>query len=393
MPDRRERQPATQAAPYQKRRQGTNLAFAVILVGLVAEVLVLYGPALRFSFLLDDSYDLVIVRQTSYRELLLRPLPGFSYYRPLSFALYKLVHDLWGETEPWHYHLLSVSLHALNTLLLALLIRKVAGIVAAALSASLFAAFPFAYQAVQIACSLPHLLVTSAMLGTLVLWEQGMEQPGRTRRLLRCSATAMALAAPGFHETGVLTGTLVILWTALRLFQREAAPASLRLRATAVGLLLVVVQIYLGALVAGLDAGMAYNTWPTLDGALVPGGLFVQQPWWANLFENPKTVQFLHRAGAYVLLLAALWHVITTLRAEPGTQHAARSVLLFAMICGQAALGITALVLVVPFGWALAHHAFAIVTLGFAVAHWRGTVGAYPLIQTEPARSKQSLFT
>lgn len=216
MPDRRERQPATQAAPYQKRRQGTNLAFAVILVGLVAEVLVLYGPALRFSFLLDDSYDLVIVRQTSYRELLLRPLPGFSYYRPLSFALYKLVHDLWGGTEPWHYHLLSVSLHALNTLLLALLIRKVAGLVAAALSASLFAAFPFAYQAVQIACSLPHLLVTSAMLGTLVLWESGMEQPGCTRRLLRCSATAMALAAPGFHETGVLTGTLVILWTALR---------------------------------------------------------------------------------------------------------------------------------------------------------------------------------
>ena len=60
-------------------------------------------------------------------------------------------------------------------------------------------------------------------------------------------------------------------------------------------------QIYLGALVAGLDAGLSYNTWPLMDGALVPGGLLVQEPVWINLFENPKTVQFVHRCGAYLL--------------------------------------------------------------------------------------------
>ena len=143
--------------------------------------------------------------------------------------------------------------------------------------------------------------------------------------------------------------------------------------------LLVLFQIWLGALVAGLDAGMAYNTWPLMDGAIVPGDLFVQQPWWANLFENPKTVQFVHRIGAYLVLAAALWHAIAAMRAEPGSTHSRRAALLLALVVAQAALGITALVLVVPFGWALIHHAFAIVVLGFAVAHWRGTAGAYPM--------------
>jgi len=70
-----------------------------------------------------------------------------------------------------------------------------------------------------------------------------------------------------------------------------------RLRATAVGLVvLVLAQIYLGALVAGLRAGLIYNTWPTIDGALVPAGarLFFEQPLWRNFFENALTVQFQH---------------------------------------------------------------------------------------------------
>ena len=141
-----------------------------------------------------------------------------------------------------------------------------------------------------------------------------------------------------------------VMWVARGLAPHSAPPAdSATRRFAGLMVLLVLFQIWLGALVAGLDAGMAYNTWPLMDGAIVPGDLFVQQPWWANLFENPKTVQFVHRIGAYLVLAAALWHAIA------------------------------ALVLVVPFGWALIHHAFAIVVLGFAVAHWRGTAGAYPM--------------
>lgn len=136
-------------------------------------------------------------------------------------------------------------------------------------------------------------------------------------------------------------------------------------------------QIYLGAIVAGLDAGLSYNTWPLMDGAIVPGGLFVQQPAWINLFENPKTVQFVHRLGAYLLFALALWHMIASLRAAPETTHARRSVLLFALVTVQAAIGITTLLLQVPIGWGVLHQGGALVVLGFAIAHWRGFVGTY----------------
>ena len=137
-------------------------------------------------------------------------------------------------------------------------------------------------------------------------------------------------------------------------------------------------QIYLGALVAGLHAGWSYNTWPLMDGAIVPGGLFVHQPWWLNLFDNPKTVQFIHRLGAYVLLALALVHMIASLRAAPETTHARRSVVLFGLVCLQALIGILTLVWQVPLGWGLAHQGGALVVLGFAIAHWRGFVGEYP---------------
>jgi cytochrome c oxidase assembly protein subunit 15 len=142
---------------------------------------------------------------------------------------------------------------------------------------------------------------------------------------------------------------------------------------------LVLVQIYLGALVAGLHAGMTYNTWPLMDGAIWPDGLLTQQPWWINFFENPKTVQFMHRMGAYVVFAAAIWHAVATLRAAPGTAHARRAVILMLLVSLQAVVGIATLLSVVHLHTALTHHALAIVVLGFAAAHWRGTRGAYPL--------------
>lgn len=141
----------------------------------------------------------------------------------------------------------------------------------------------------------------------------------------------------------------------------------------------VLVQIYLGGLVAGLDAGLTYNTWPLMDGALVPGGLFAQTPAWINIFENPKMVQFIHRIGAYVILALALWHAIATWRAEPGSTHARRATLQVVLVVLQAAIGIVTLIMVVPIGWALLHQGMALVVLGFATAHWRATKGPAPL--------------
>ncbi|QFY59734.1 heme A synthase [Rhizobium grahamii] len=137
-------------------------------------------------------------------------------------------------------------------------------------------------------------------------------------------------------------------------------------------------QIYLGALVAGLDAGFSYNTWPLMDGAIVPSDLLIQQPAWINFFENPKTVQFIHRLGAYTLLALTLLNMIIALSAAPSTTHARRAVVLFVLVIVQAAIGIATLLLQVPVHWGLLHQAGALVVFGFAVANWRGFYGEYP---------------
>lgn len=137
-------------------------------------------------------------------------------------------------------------------------------------------------------------------------------------------------------------------------------------------------QIYLGALVAGLDAGMSYNTWPLMDGSIVPGDLLIQQPAWINFFENPKTVQFVHRIGAYVLFLAAFAQMIWLFRVSRGSTHCRRGIVFFILIVIQASLGIATLLTQVDLHAALTHQAGALIVLGFAMAHWRGFVGEYP---------------
>ncbi|MHA6685550.1 COX15/CtaA family protein [Mesorhizobium sp. A556] len=176
-----------------------------------------------------------------------------------------------------------------------------------------------------------------------------------------------------------------LIFTATMLVARGLAPHSRpsasrpTQRLAGIIVLLVLIQLYLGGLVAGLHAGLSYNTWPLMDGRLIPGDLFIMEPAWRNLFESPKTVQFIHRVGAYVVFLVALWHMIATLRREQGTTHARRAAVLFLLVTMQAVLGIGTLVMHVPLDMALTHQAFALVVLGFAAAHWRGTKGAYPL--------------
>ncbi len=171
------------------------------------------------------------------------------------------------------------------------------------------------------------------------------------------------------------------LYVARGLAPHSAALAHTRMRRFA-GLMVLAlfVQIFLGALVAGLDAGMSYNTWPHMDGALVPAGLFTAiEPAWRNVFETPKTVQFLHRMSAYALLALALLHAFQASRREAGTPHAARAWVLAALVLAQAGVGIAALLSQVQLHVALAHQAMAFIVLGFAVAHWRGTKGPYAL--------------
>lgn len=130
---------------------------------------------------------------------------------------------------------------------------------------------------------------------------------------------------------------------------------------------LVLLQILLGALVAGLDAGMTYNTWPLMDGSLVPSGLLFMDPWYVNFWDNITTVQFQHRMGGYLVAIVAVIVAWAAWRAGAARLAA----LLVAAVFAQIALGVWTVLGVVPLGPALAHQAGGVVLLllSLAMAH------------------------
>jgi cytochrome c oxidase assembly protein subunit 15 len=173
-----------------------------------------------------------------------------------------------------------------------------------------------------------------------------------------------------FHLTLACLIYVALIWTALRRASRPPAPV--RLRAVAKLLLaLVLVQIYLGALVAGLRAGLIYNTWPLIDGQLVPAAsqLFFGEPWWRNFFENPLTVQFDHRLVAYALWVVAVLHAVDVGRNLRQGAALWGAVALAAAVTLQAGLGIMTLLEQAPLALALMHQTMAMVVLTVAAVH------------------------
>jgi len=172
------------------------------------------------------------------------------------------------------------------------------------------------------------------------------------------------------HLTLALLIFAAIVWTLRRLTDRPALVIASRLKITsAVLLALTFVQLYFGALVAGLRAGRVYNTWPEIDGALIPSAdrLLFETPWWRNLFDNTLTVQFEHRMTAYVLFGLAILHAADTVRSRAGRRVVSGAWWLVAAIALQATLGVLTLLRQVPIDLALAHQAVAIVVLTLAV--------------------------
>src|ERR1700761_645971 len=165
---------------------------------------------------------------------------------------------------------------------------------------------------------------------------------------------------------------VAILWTAGRLDERAAIPVPRVVRATANALLVLVLgQIYLGALVAGLRAGYVYNTWPLIDGSFIPSAarLFFNVPLWRNFFENTLTVQFDHRMMAYAIWVAAVLHAVNAARTCRSGPVVAGAIALAIAVTLQAALGIATLLMVVPIPLALSHQAMAMIVLTVATVH------------------------
>ncbi|MDX2308528.1 MAG: COX15/CtaA family protein [Hyphomicrobium sp.] len=132
---------------------------------------------------------------------------------------------------------------------------------------------------------------------------------------------------------------------------------------------LVFLQVVLGAFVAGLKAGLHFNTWPLMNGALIPEGLFSEVPWVLNFFENPTTTQFNHRIVAYVVVALGLWHAWTIIRRGAEGDVRASALLLAGGLAAQMALGIVTLLHAVPIGLGIAHQGFAAVVMALAVRH------------------------
>ena len=159
----------------------------------------------------------------------------------------------------------------------------------------------------------------------------------------------------------------LIAWYALLLGRTEPALMTARrnrdagLFGLSTGLMhLAFVQILLGALVAGIDAGRSYTDWPLMGGEVFPSAAFVIDPLWRNFFENPGLVQFIHRTAGYLLLIlgAVVW-----LR---GRRSANRGVvagvnLMMLALVAQIVLGVVTVYNAAPWPLALGHQFLAVV--------------------------------
>ncbi len=160
----------------------------------------------------------------------------------------------------------------------------------------------------------------------------------------------------------------MLLWTAMNLLRPvpEAAPASLR-RWTQVAAWLAFAAMLAGGFVAGIRAGFDYNTFPLMEGRLVPEGYWRLEPAWTNLTANIPAVQFNHRLLATAALAAAAWAALLAVRRLPRGRVRGAVVGLAIAVALQYALGIATLLAVVPVWLGTLHQAVAVLVLTGAV--------------------------
>jgi len=164
-----------------------------------------------------------------------------------------------------------------------------------------------------------------------------------------------------------------MFWVALGLLtDRVTGSASPGLRKlTGIATLWIFFTMLAGGFVAGLDAGLTYNTWPLMDGKFIPDGLFSMSPFFLNFFENVTTVQFDHRMMAYgtIFLVVFIWW--TARKAGLSGKALIPFHHLLGLMVLQVALGIATLLLAVPISLGALHQvvAFLLLTAGLWSLH------------------------
>ena len=163
-----------------------------------------------------------------------------------------------------------------------------------------------------------------------------------------------------------------MFWIALDMLHSRSAqrlrPSGLPRLAVSLAAL-VFVSALTGGLVAGIRAGFAYNTFPLMNGHVVPPEIFMIEPWYLNFFNNMATVQFDHRLLAWLLAFLVPWFWWRVMRADLGVSARTRLAahFLLATLVAQIALGISTLVLVVPISLAAAHQGGAVLLFAAAL--------------------------
>lgn len=215
----------------------------------------------------------------------------------------------------------------------------------------------------SLAPALAGLFVLGGFQGFLGWWMVSSGLTGRT-------AVSQYRLAVHLAAAGVLFVALVWVVRSLRarVPRIEALPAGFVAAVAGLGAL-VFLQIVIGAFVAGLRAGHAFNTWPLMEGRLVPAGLAVMEPLWRNLFENALAVQFVHRVVAYAIAAYAAVLVWKGRGAVGLSGFHAWLPLIGWLVLAQVLLGIVTLLLVVPIWAGLAHQALAFILLGCIAAY------------------------
>jgi cytochrome c oxidase assembly protein subunit 15 len=179
---------------------------------------------------------------------------------------------------------------------------------------------------------------------------------------VRVSVSQYRLA---IHLGTALLLLIAMIWIGLEYLKSSTARGDARRGYALVAL--VYVQMLLGALVAGLHAGLIYNTWPDMNGRVFPENPFFSSPWWINFFENDGLAQFDHRIGAYVVAAFAAFIYAKGVKLTGPAKSSAK--LVAAITAVQIGLGIATLLLVVPEGLAAAHQITAALLLAAAVWH------------------------
>jgi len=167
------------------------------------------------------------------------------------------------------------------------------------------------------------------------------------------------------HLGAALLLLVAILWIALEYLRGESGKGDAKRGFGFIAL--VYVQMLLGALVAGLHAGLIYNTWPDMNGHVFPESPFFAAPWWINFFENDGLAQFDHRIGAYIVAGFAAFIYLRGIKLSGAAKASAKAVAVITVF--QIFLGIATLLMMAPEMLAALHQVTAATLLCAAVWH------------------------